>query len=115
MSVYEYEALDERGRERKGFVDASGVTAARQQLREKGIYPVEIRPAREKKAAALAGALEVGFLQKVSPKEIALFTRQLSTLLGAGIPFPFCWPRPKIRCCKRFWRRSGPISMKEKA
>jgi len=86
MSVFEYVALDERGHERKGFVDASGVAAARQQLRETGIYPVDIRPAREKKASALAGALEVGFLQKVSPKEISTFTRQLSTLLGAGIP-----------------------------
>ena len=86
MSVFEYVALDEKGRERKGFVDAAGVSVARQQLREEGIYPVEIHPAREKKNSALAGALEIGFLQKVSAKEVSIFTRQLSTLLGAGIP-----------------------------
>jgi len=86
MSVYEYVALDERGRERKGFVDAPGAAAARQQLREDGIYPVEIHPAREKKSSALTGLLEIGFLQKVSAKEVSIFTRQLSTLLGAGIP-----------------------------
>ncbi|MRR18387.1 MAG: type II secretion system protein GspF, partial [Deltaproteobacteria bacterium] len=49
MSVFEYVALDEKGRERKGFVDAPGVSVARQQLREEGIYPVDIHPAREKK------------------------------------------------------------------
>ena len=86
MSVYEYVALDEKGRERKGFVDASGASAARQQLREEGIYPVRISQAREKKSSALAGALEIGLLQKVSAKEVSIFTRQLSTLLGAGIP-----------------------------
>ena len=86
MSVYEYVALDKKGRERKGFVDAPGVSVARQQLREEGIYPVEISQAREKKNSVLSGMMELGFLQKVSAKEVAIFTRQLSTLLGAGIP-----------------------------
>lgn len=86
MSVFEYVALDDKGRKRKGFVDAPGVTLARQQLREQGIYPVDIQPAREKKNPALASALQIGFFQKVSAKEISVFTRQLSTLLGAGIP-----------------------------
>jgi len=86
MSVYEYVALDNKGRERKGFVDATGVSAARQQLRESGIYPVKIYPAREKKKTSFSAAMEISFLQKVSPKEVSMFTRQLSTLLGAGIP-----------------------------
>jgi general secretion pathway protein F len=86
MSVFEYVALDSRGRERKGFVDAPGVAAARQALREGGIYPVEIRQAKEKESSALSSALEIGFLQKISAKEVSIFTRQLSTLLGAGIP-----------------------------
>lgn len=86
MSVFEYVALDEKGRERKGFVDAPGVAVARQQLREEGIYPVSIAPAREKKNVSLSAALEIGFLRKVSTKEVSIFTRQLSTLLSAGIP-----------------------------
>ena len=86
MSVFEYVALDSRGRERKGFVDAPGVAAARQALRDGGIYPVEIRQAKEKKSSALSSSLEINFLQKISAKEISIFTRQLSTLLGAGIP-----------------------------
>jgi general secretion pathway protein F len=86
MSVFEYVALDEKGRELKGFVDAPGVTVARQQLRERGIYPVSIAPAREKKNLSIASALEMGLWRKVSAKEVAVLTRQLSTLLSAGIP-----------------------------
>lgn len=86
MSVFEYIALDEKGREKKGIVDAVGISAARQQLRDQGVYPVEIKPAVPKKESALAGILEINLRQKVSAKEIAVFTRQLSTLLGAGIP-----------------------------
>jgi general secretion pathway protein F len=86
MSVYEYVALDEKGRQCKGFVDALGIAAARQQLREQGVYPVEINQAQQKKDSVLSGILDVNLLQKISGKEISAFTRQLSTLLGAGIP-----------------------------
>jgi general secretion pathway protein F len=86
MSIYEYVALDEKGREKKGFIDATGLTAARQQLREQGVYPVEINQTTQKKESALASILEINLRQKVSAKEISVFTRQLSTLLGAGIP-----------------------------
>ena len=86
MSVYEYTALDEKGRERKGFVDAMGVAAARQKLREEGVYPIEINQAADKKDAALSGVFGINFWQRVSTKDVSIFTRQLSTLLGAGIP-----------------------------
>jgi general secretion pathway protein F len=86
MSVYEYIALDEKGRQRKGFLDATGAAAARQQLREQGVYPVEVHQAQENKSASLSGMLDISLSKKVSAKEVSVFTRQLSTLLGAGIP-----------------------------
>ena len=86
MSVYEYTALDEKGRERKGFVDALGVAAARQKLREEGVYPTEINQAADKKDTALSGVLSINLWQRVSTKDVSVFTRQLSTLLGSGIP-----------------------------
>ena len=86
MSVYEYIALDEKGRESKGFVDAMGVAAARQKLREEGVYPVEINPAADKKETVLSGVLGINLWQRVSTKDVSVFTRQLSTLLGSGIP-----------------------------
>ena len=86
MSVYEYVALDEKGRQRKGFVDAIGISAARQKLREEGVYPVEINQAADNKENALSNALKINLWQGVSAKDVSVFTRQLSTLLGAGIP-----------------------------
>ena len=86
MSVYEYTALDEKGRESKGFVDAMSVAAARQKLREEGVYPTEINQAVDKKDTALTGVLGINLWQRVSTKDVSVFTRQLSTLLGAGIP-----------------------------
>src|SRR4030042_1515365 len=86
MSVYEYVALDEKGRQCKGFIDATGVAAARQKLREEGVYPVEISQTQQKKDTVLSGIFDINLWQKVSAKEISVFTRQLSTLLGAGIP-----------------------------
>jgi general secretion pathway protein F len=86
MSVYEYTALDEKGRESKGFVDAMGVAAARQKLREEGVYPIEINQAADKKDTALTGVLGINLWQRVSTKDVSVFTRQLATLLGSGIP-----------------------------
>src|SRR5450759_3517118 len=85
-SVYEYTALDEKGHELKGFVDAMGIAAARLKLREEGVYPIEINQAADKKDTALTGVLGINFWQRVSTKDVSIFTRQLSTLLGAGIP-----------------------------
>jgi len=86
MSVFEYIALDAHGRRRKGFVDAPGLAAARQKLREDNVYPIEINQTEAKKETALAGALKIDIFERVSAGEVSTFTRQLSTLLGAGMP-----------------------------
>lgn len=86
MSVFEYIALDEKGNQVKGFIDASGIAAARQQLREENVYPVEINPSQSKKESAAAVALKINVWERVSTAQVSVFTRQLSTLLGAGMP-----------------------------
>jgi general secretion pathway protein F len=79
-------ALDEKGHQRKGFIDAPGVAAARQKLREENVYPIEINQAENRKETALSGALKINIWQRVSANDVSIFTRQLSTLLGAGMP-----------------------------
>ena len=86
MSVFEYVALDEKGRQRKGFIDAPGIAAARQKLREENVYPVEINQASDRKEPSLAGVFKMNIWERVSANDVAIFTRQLSTLLGAGMP-----------------------------
>jgi len=87
MPVYEYIALDTDGHRRKGIIDAGSVVAARQKLRETDIFPVELSEASEQKreeAAVRGGA--VRFFRRVGLQELALMTRQLATLIGAGLP-----------------------------
>ncbi len=87
MPVYEYIALDDRGHRLKGIVDAASAAGARQKLRETRMYPIDLRESSEqqKENAPARKALE-GFAGKVSLREISVMTRQLATLLGAGLP-----------------------------
>lgn len=87
MPVYEYSALDVSGRKLSGIIDAGSVSAAREKLRESNIYPVAIKEtsATNKEAAGAGKSLRQLF-QKIRLREISLITRQLATLLGAGLP-----------------------------
>ena len=87
MPVYEYTALDSSGRKQKGIIDADSLAAARQKIRHAGSYPVDIRestPASRKKTDLKPKNFSL--VQRVSQQEIHIATRQLATLLGAGIP-----------------------------
>lgn len=87
MAVFEYSALDARGKKVSGIIDADSATAARQKLRASRIFPVNIRETREGEARreprALAFSRRLG---RLKPAEVAMLTRQLATLLGAGFP-----------------------------
>ncbi|MEK7374084.1 MAG: type II secretion system inner membrane protein GspF [Thermodesulfobacteriota bacterium] len=87
MPVYEYSALNAEGRKRKGIVDAGSIAAARQKLREMAVFPVEIAETADRKreeTAARGGAIHL--FRKVGLQELAVMTRQLATLLVAGLP-----------------------------
>ncbi|MFP4030157.1 MAG: type II secretion system inner membrane protein GspF [Desulfococcaceae bacterium] len=87
MPVYEYTALDARGKSVSGIIDAESAVAARQRLRGSRIFPVSVQETQrspEKKSGWMT-ALSHSFA-RVRPSEVALMTRQLSTLAGAGFP-----------------------------
>jgi general secretion pathway protein F len=87
MPVYEYTALDTKGKTTSGIIDADGAAAARQKLRASGIFPVSIKESQEApeiKTSRLANLR--GYLTRVKPAEIAIMTRQLATLITAGFP-----------------------------
>ena len=87
MAVYEYIALDAGGSRRKGIVDAGSMAAARQKLREAEVFPVEIVETADRKREetdARGGAIHL--FRKVGLQELAVMTRQLATLIGAGLP-----------------------------
>jgi general secretion pathway protein F len=87
MPVYQYTALDVGGRRRRGVVEAGGVTAARQKLRDGGVFPVEIAESSESRNNDVeAGKRGGGVFQRVKLQELSVMTRQLATLIGAGLP-----------------------------
>ncbi len=88
MPVYEYSALNGKGKTLTGIVDADGATAARQKIRGDGYYPVELKEVSDARAArdATSAGTFFQFFSRISPSEITLMTRQLSTLISAGFP-----------------------------
>ena len=86
MPVYEFTALTSTGKKLKGVIDADSLTSARQKIRGQGNYPVEINETSATVVATRTSLLSVRFGQRVKPQEIHVATRQLATLLGAGIP-----------------------------
>ena len=87
MPVFEYTALNNKGKTTSGIVDAEGAQAARQKLRTSGIFPVSIKETQEAapKKSSRGFSLSRG-LGRVKPVEVSMMTRQLATLIGAGFP-----------------------------
>jgi general secretion pathway protein F len=87
MAVFEYQALDVRGRRKKGTLEGDSPRQIRQQLKEKGLTPVEIHlaPPREKDQNST-----LLFARRIGAMDLALITRQLSTLLHSGMPIEAC-------------------------
>lgn len=87
MPVYEYKALDKNGKSRKGIVNADSAGAARKKLRASGNYPMYINESSAKERLKEQGkSFSFNFFDRISSKEVHIFTRQLATLLGAKIP-----------------------------
>ena len=82
MAAFDFKALDEKGRQQKGVMEADSARQIRQQLRDKGWVPLSVDQAVEKKS-------EGSFFERrrgISVKDLALLTRQIATLIQSGIP-----------------------------
>ncbi|MCO1335122.1 type II secretion system inner membrane protein GspF [Microbulbifer sp. OS29] len=84
MAAFEYTALATSGRKSRGTLEADSARAARQQLRAKGMVPLEISSAMEKEEKGSGSFLSGS--PSLSVKNLALLTRQMATLLRVGIP-----------------------------
>lgn len=99
MPVFEYKGFDGAGKAIKGLRDADSVKALRALLKKEGVLATEVKEsgktgAAGRKAGGKAGQksglldreINLSFLQRVSTDDLALATRQLATLLQAGVP-----------------------------
>ncbi|MGL4206661.1 MAG: type II secretion system inner membrane protein GspF [Aeromonadaceae bacterium] len=84
MAAFEYLALDGKGRRKQGVLEADSGRQVRQQLREQGLTPLEVTEAVEKVRREAQGFSL--FRPTISTGELALVTRQLSTLVAASLP-----------------------------
>ncbi|MFC1497007.1 type II secretion system F family protein [Verrucomicrobiota bacterium] len=99
MPRYKYIAMDSQGGESEGVLDAENQTQAVSMIRTKGFFPTRVSEigggaqTKEVAAAKVAGKglrMEIrlpSFLgSRVKAKQLAIFTRQLATLIDAGMP-----------------------------
>ena len=79
MPAFAFQAIDASGKTQRGVLQGDTARAVRQTLRERGLNPLEVVPVADKPASPLSR-------RGLSTTQVALFTRQLATLLGAGLP-----------------------------
>ena len=85
MAAYTYTAVDSNGKQKKGVLEADTAKNVRQQLRAKGWLPMTVAVVNQASLSPTKSFASY-FAQRVSVTELALLTRQLATLLSAGIP-----------------------------
>jgi len=102
MARYNYVALDAKGQEASGLIEAGSTNEAIGQLRQAGYFPTNVyeetvtgrdrkvarRAAKMARVARPRGKTSIVLFQrkKVKPKVLMIFTRQLATLIEAGLP-----------------------------
>ena len=100
MANYQYSALDPKGEQTTGVISATSESEAIQQLRAKGLYPTQISeegaakgkgkgkvvPLKAKGKAKVSTVSKGKVGGSVKPKNLAMFTRQLATLIDSGLP-----------------------------
>tara|TARA_B110000285_G_scaffold103955_1_gene118343 strand:+ start:1986 stop:3212 length:1227 start_codon:yes stop_codon:yes gene_type:complete len=79
-NVFAWEGTDRAGRKTKGEITSKNAVVAKNDLRKQGITPTKV----SKKGGGISALLNFG--AKISPGDIALFTRQLATMMKAGVP-----------------------------
>jgi type IV pilus assembly protein PilC len=72
--VFEWQGKDRGGKEVRGEIRAAGENQVKAALRRQGVLPTKIKKRRMRSG------------KRIKPKDIALFTRQLATMMKAGVP-----------------------------
>jgi general secretion pathway protein F len=87
MGAFEYTALDPAGRSRKGVIEGDTPRHVRSLLRERQLLPLTIEQiAADESRSQAKGKRRYRFARGVSAADLSLATRQLSTLVRAGLP-----------------------------
>jgi len=96
MATFNYKALDKNGKQKKGVLEADSARILRQQLRFMGLVPIEVNSISSKKTTKSSSV----FNSTIKTADLALLTRQLSTLVAASIPIEECLLAVAAQCDK---------------
>lgn len=84
MATFNYKALDKNNKQISGSLEASSAAMASQNLRQRELRPITVEAA---KGASFLSKIPIGkSKQKVKLKDLVIFTRQLATMINAGVP-----------------------------
>jgi len=88
MPIFEYKAIDGANKVKKGIIDADTTRDARQKLKKERLFVTDIREAKARKAGTirLRGVTGIEAPNKQRTEQVAAVTRQMASLLQAGIP-----------------------------
>lgn len=81
MALYEYSAFDAQGKKQRGVVEALSQKAASRKLRGEGLFPTKLVAVRN-----VVGSAQRTFFRRISAVQLGVATRQLATMLTAGMP-----------------------------
>ena len=88
MAAFEYKALEKTGKQKKGVMEGDNARQVRQRLKEQGLIPVEVIETKSKQQKSASQGLS--FKRGISVNDLSLITRQLATLVQAGMPLEEC-------------------------
>ena len=87
MPAYSFEALQNDGALRKGVVEADSAKAARTQLRAQSLVPLSVQALAPSSSDKLSiWQYNIGSSRSFSPNSLTVWTRQLASLVGSGLP-----------------------------
>lgn len=86
MPAFEYVALDTGGKRSRGYLNADSEIAARRELRRRNLAPLKVGRAGDKRTQSAGANLAVFQTRGLSRRDLMIFTRQLASLIEAGIP-----------------------------
>ncbi len=78
--IFIWEGTDKKGGKKKGETTGKNVSMVKAELRKQGINPLKVK----KKPKAIFGGAAKG--KKITPKDIAIFARQLAVMMSSGVP-----------------------------
>ena len=85
MAAFAYKAIAANGRNKSGVLEGDNARQIRQQLREKGMVPLEVEQVAEKSAKQSPSGFQL-FRPRISASDLSLLTRQLATLVESALP-----------------------------